>query len=61
MEQECVMAVAANYIVAMDGKNKVKSGFTVQCEAPANIATNWAPYSRSWWIQWEVWMSSSLM
>ena len=37
------MAVAANYIVAMDGKNKVKSGFTVQCEASANIATNWAP------------------
>jgi hypothetical protein len=41
--KESVMAVAANYIVAMDGKNKVKSGFTVQCEAPANIATNWAP------------------
>ena len=37
------MAVAANYIVASDGKNKVKNGFTVQCPAPANIATNWAP------------------
>jgi opacity protein-like surface antigen len=30
MEQECVMAVAANYIVAMDGKNK--SGFS--CRRP---------------------------
>jgi hypothetical protein len=41
--EENVMAVAANYIVASDGKNTVKNGFTVQCPAPANMLTNWAP------------------
>ena len=38
------MPVAANYIVVTDSKQKIgKSGFAVQCPAPANIATNWAP------------------
>jgi hypothetical protein len=45
INEESVMAVAANYIVVMDGKQHVKDGqgFTVQCPAPANIASNWAP------------------
>ena len=55
------MAVAANYIVASDGKNKVKNGFTVQCPAPANIATNWAPVLTFMVdLVGSPWMSSSL-
>ena len=35
--------VAANYIVVMDGKENVKAGFTKECPAPSNMATEWAP------------------
>jgi|SRR5262245_39918116 hypothetical protein len=39
------MAVAANYIVVMDGKKRLKSGasFNVACPTPSNMAANWAP------------------
>jgi hypothetical protein len=37
--------VAANYIVVMDGKERIKEtgGFTKECPAPSNMAPNWAP------------------
>ena len=39
------MAVAANYVVVMDGKKRLKSGdsFNVSCPVPDNFAANWAP------------------
>ena len=45
MEKESVMAVAANYVVVMDGKKRLKSGdsFNVSCPVPDNFAANWAP------------------
>ena len=42
MEKESVMAVAANYVVVMDGKKRLKSGdsFNVSCPVPDNFAAN---------------------
>ena len=39
------MAVAANYIVVMDGKKRLEAGasFNVSCSVPDNFAKNWAP------------------
>ena len=53
------MAVAANYVVVMDGKKRLKSGNSFNVQYRTTLQPTGPPYSLSWWIQSDRWTNSS--